>query len=237
MSENITPAYREEKLLANIAGEDYDVVAATREEKLLANIAGGDYDVVAATRKEKLLEEIAGSGLIRPEGSIEITENGTYDVTEYASAVVDTPVPTGTLQITENGTYNVAEYASAEVGVPTPKLSKVNVQNDLSDAISVMHSLKIRADGSIAYTATYSIDGETTGELYTSFGTTAYGCNGLIEIRVPASYSAGLNVSLSGDYQTVKEIARETSGNFVNIYLNIISISYTDATPTLRLYQ
>lgn len=40
MSENITPAYREEKLLANIAGEDYDITPATRKEKLLAEIQG-----------------------------------------------------------------------------------------------------------------------------------------------------------------------------------------------------
>lgn len=40
MSENITPAYREEKLLANIAGGDYDITPATRKEKLLAEIQG-----------------------------------------------------------------------------------------------------------------------------------------------------------------------------------------------------
>ena len=41
MSENITPAYREEKLLANIAGGDYDITPATRKEKMLADIAAG----------------------------------------------------------------------------------------------------------------------------------------------------------------------------------------------------
>lgn len=87
----VTAAYREEKLLANIAGNEYDITPATMEEKLLANITGAEYDVAAVTRKQKLLEEIAGSGLIRPEGEISITENGTYDVTEYASAEVSTP--------------------------------------------------------------------------------------------------------------------------------------------------
>lgn len=41
MSENITPAYREEKLLANIAGNDYEITPATRKEKLLSEIQGG----------------------------------------------------------------------------------------------------------------------------------------------------------------------------------------------------
>lgn len=37
---SVTPAYREEKLLANIAGNDYDITPATRKEKLLSEIRG-----------------------------------------------------------------------------------------------------------------------------------------------------------------------------------------------------
>ena len=61
-----------------------------------------------------------GSGVgPTPTGTIEIDENGTYDVAEYASAEVDVPgtVPTGTKSITANGTHDVAQYASAEVNV------------------------------------------------------------------------------------------------------------------------
>lgn len=55
---------------------------------------------------------------ITPTGSISILTNGTHDVTNYASAVVNVPNPsTGTLSITENGTYNVTSYASADVNV------------------------------------------------------------------------------------------------------------------------
>lgn len=53
-----------------------------------------------------------------PTGTLNIDENGTYDVREYANAEVSTPVPTGTLNITDNGTYDVSSYASAEVLTP-----------------------------------------------------------------------------------------------------------------------
>ena len=54
-----------------------------------------------------------GGGGITPSGSLSIVQNGTYDVTEKASAVVNVPNPsTGSLSINQNGEYDVTEKAS-----------------------------------------------------------------------------------------------------------------------------
>lgn len=70
------------------------------------------YDILLAKQLS------GGGGGITPTGSLSITENDTYDVTQYASAVVNVPNPsTGIKSITENGTYDVAAFAEADVNV------------------------------------------------------------------------------------------------------------------------
>lgn len=74
-------------------------------------------------------------------GELEIEENNTYDVTNYASAVVNVPgiVPSGELEITENNTddfpaYDVTNYASVKVEVPNPSTGSITiVENNTYD--------------------------------------------------------------------------------------------------------
>lgn len=63
------------------------------------------------------------SEYIVPIGSVDIVENGVYDVTSVAEATVNTPVPFGTKEITENGNYNVYDYANAIVNIEGTKLN------------------------------------------------------------------------------------------------------------------
>ena len=67
----------------------------------------------------KNINERITLGESEPTGTITITNNGIFDVHDYAEADVDVPAitPTGTMSITENGTYDVANYAEVSVDV------------------------------------------------------------------------------------------------------------------------
>ena len=76
---------------------------------------------------------------IIPEGRVQITENGTYDVYKYAQAEVSVDPPSGVFTITENGMYDIEKFANVKVEVPAPqdyvKTSPIQlVNNDEKDA-------------------------------------------------------------------------------------------------------
>ena len=87
----------------------------------LTSIACGGIAEVSDTVGSSLISDGLAEAytLVNPTGSVNITSNGTVDVAEYATAVVNVPgvTPTGTIEITSNGTVDVTEYATAEVNV------------------------------------------------------------------------------------------------------------------------
>lgn len=120
------------------------------------------------------LPEAGGSGIV-PTGTMQITENGTYDVTEYASVVVDVPSDepvTAELTVTENGTYTP--------GSGVDGFSKVTVNVPSSGG-----------GGGSAETCTVTFDLSKTSEnsIYVYYATTQNGAVALGSKRIEATTS------------------------------------------------
>lgn len=98
-----------------------------------------------------------------PEGSLNISVNGTYDVTTKASAVVNVPNPsTGSLNISTNGTYDVTDKASAIVSVsPNLQAKTTTISQNGSQTITPDSNY----DGLSAVNLTISVPNPSTGSL------------------------------------------------------------------------
>lgn len=172
---------------------------------------------------------------VEPTGTLEITENGTYDVKQKAYAKVAVPEPSGNIRITENGFHIIKQYSIAEVAVHPTLIAKTistnGTYNASDDNAYGYGSVSVNVPEKKLGTKTINANGD-----YNATDDNLDGYSN-ISVSVPEKTLTTKTITANGTYNATddnadgySQVTVETSGADINDYYNLKKRTFGNIT-------
>lgn len=163
---------------------------------------------------------------VEPTGTLEITQNGTYDVKQKAYAEVAVPEPSGNIKITENGFHIIKQYSIAEVAVYPTLIAKTILANGTYNASDD----NVYGYGSVSVNVPEKKLGTKTINANGDYNATEDSLDGYsnVSVSVPEKTLTTKTITANGTYNATddnadgySQVTVETSGVDINDYYDL----------------